>query len=375
MLLALHNRSVMRPAALLTPILLFASIAHGWGTKEHIQLTRIAVQRLIDDASTPAAMKQWLRDATPERLDMEAERQWFMNQRQGIVPRGVDGLPFWSVIPDTNVLMEGREEKKIEPFGVSERLLHYIDLELFLKGDAKREYRHDLSGKPAAGDIPRNMKDPRYAQAGMLPFRVEDCYRKLVEQLRAGRLVDRPGQLPRDEHATRWAGFLAHYLADNTQPQHATIDYKSATYFTERRKAPNVHAQVEYMMADDDKQDHMKLREEYWAALVKAIEQMNDPVKTDDLFEATVEVALASYDALPLIGEAAMKAAGQGGTPEKPAGAASDQFDTPAFFHYRGKVRGQDMTVLEMKAAQQAWAIKRMQRVWLKAWNEAHSPK
>jgi hypothetical protein len=358
--------------SLLLALCCLTTTAGAWGTKEHIQLTRIAAQRLIDDAGTPPAMKQWLRDASPERYDMEGERQWFMNQRQGIIPRGVDGLPFWSVIPDTTVLMEGREEKKVEPFGVRERLLHYIDLELLLSGDQKREYRHDLSGKPKKSEIVRDMKDPRYAQAGMLPFRVEDAYRKLVEQLRAGRLVDQAGQFPRDEHATKWAGYLAHYIQDNTQPHHATIDYKSATYFTDKRKAPNVHAQMEYMMADDDKQDHMKLREEFWLAFVKALDEVKDPIETDDPWEGTVEVALASYDALPMIGEAAMKGAGQGGTPQKPQGPASDRFDTAAFFHSRGTYQGREMSVLEMKARQQAWAVKRTQRLWLQAWNEAH---
>ena len=357
----------------LASIFSITSSAKAWGTKEHIQLTRIAAQRLIDDPQTPPAMRQWLRDALPERLDMEAERQFFMLQRQGIVPRGVDGLPFWSVIPDTTVLMEGRDEKKVAPFGVSERLLHYIDVELFLTGDQKREYRHDLSGKPAAADIPRDMKDPRYVQAGMLPFRVEDCYRKLVQHIRDGKLTDRPGQFPRDEHAAKWAGYLAHYLQDNTQPHHATLDYKSAAYFAEKRKAPNVHAMMEYMMADDDKADNMALREEYWSAFVKALDEVEDPIEIKDPWQATVEVSLISYDALPLIGTAAMKAAKQGGTPQNPQGPASGDFDIAAFFHHRGAYRGKDMSVLEMKAQQQAWAVKRTQRMWLAAWNEAQA--
>ena len=362
----------MRTSLSLLFILTLSTYSHAWGTKEHIQLTRIAAQRLIDDPQTPAAMKQWLRDASPERLDMEAERMWFMNQRMGIVPRGADGLPYWSVMPDVVIAMEGRDEKKVAPFGVSERLLHYIDLELFLPGDQKREYRHDLSGKPKASDIPRDMKDERYKQAGMLPFRVEDCYKKLVEQIKAGRLVDKAGQFPRDEHATKWAGYLAHYIEDNTQPQHATVDYKSAGYFAEKRKAPNVHAQVEYMMADDDKLDHLPLREEYWAAFVKALNEKTEDVETNDLFQSTIEVALKSYDGLPLIGIAAMAATKQAGTPEHPQGAASNEFDTEVFFHTRGQFAGKEMSLLEVKAHQQAWAVKRVQRVLLQAWNEAH---
>ncbi len=90
----------------------------------------------------------------------------------------------------------------------------------------------------------------------MLPFRVVDCYQNLVAEIRGNRLNDAPGQYPKDDHAAHWAGFLAHYLEDNTQPQHATIDYKSSAYFANKRKAPNVHAQVEYDLADDEYDDH-----------------------------------------------------------------------------------------------------------------------
>jgi hypothetical protein len=202
---------------------------------------------------------------------------------------------------------------------------------------------------------------------------VEDCYRKLVGQIRAGRLTDKTGQGgSRDEHAAKWAGYLAHYLEDNTQPQHATIDYKSATYFADKRKAPNVHAQVEYVMADDEFDEHMKLREEYWPLLINALDEVQDPVQTDDLFRATLEVCLSSYDALPLIGQAAMAAAKQAGTPQQPTGAASDTFDTETFFRSRGPLRGKETSVMEMKAYQQAWAVKRVMRIWRRAWDEAH---
>jgi len=354
-------------------MLTISSSALAWSTKEHMQLARLAAERLIADEKTPPAMRQWLRDATPGVMDMDGERRWFLETRQGIVPRGADGIAYWVVMPDVVVLMDTRNEK-VPPFGVPERLLHYIDLELFLTGDQPREYRHDLSGKPKIENIPRDMSDPRYQQAGMLPFRVEDCYKKLVEQFRAGRLTDKPGQYPRDEHAAKWAGYLAHYLGDNTQPQHATVDYKSSAYFADKRNAPNVHAQVEYMMADDDADDHMALREEYWPLLVKAIDEVNDPVETKDLFVATNEISLASYEALPLIGVAAMAAMKQGGTPDHPTGApGAAKFDTETFYHHRGTFQGREMSVLEMKARQQAWAVKRIERLWRQAWDEAHA--
>jgi hypothetical protein len=360
-------------AVLLIATITIPSYALAWGTKEHLQLTRIAAARLIADEKSPAAMRQWLRDATPGVMDMEGEKRFFFESRQGIVPRGADGIPFWSVVPDTVALMDQRKEK-VAPFGVPEQLLHYVDLELFVGGDRRREYRHDLSAKPKLADIPRDMKDARYQQAGMLPFRVEQSYNKVVEQLRAGRLGDKPGQYPRDEHAAKWAGYLAHYLADNTQPHHATVDYKSAAYFADKRNAPNVHSQMEYIMADDEAAEHAELRAEFWPLFVKALDEVSDPIETKDLFVATNEVALASYDALPLIGVAAMAAMKQGGTPDKPQGAAAaGTFDTATFFRHRGPYQGREMSVMEMKARQQAWAVKRIERLWRRAWDEAHA--
>jgi hypothetical protein len=192
-------------------VITLASSAFAWGTKEHIQLTRIAIERLIADAATPAEMKTWLQQAAPGLLDPAGEKQWFMHQRMGIVPRGVDGMTYWAVMPDMMIFLDGREKKKIEPFGVSEDLLHYIDLEFFPADESKRAYHHDLSGKPKLEDVPRDMKDKRWERAGMLPFRVDDCYHKLVTAIREKRMMDAPGQFPRDEHAAKWAGFLSHY--------------------------------------------------------------------------------------------------------------------------------------------------------------------
>src|SRR6201999_780210 len=118
--------------------------------------------------------------------------------------------------PDLEAMTGGQGEaaRKVEPFGVSERQLHFIDLEYFFPDDSKRSYADDLSHKPAARDLPHDMSDPRWKRSGMLPFRVEQCCKNLTEELRKGRMVDTPGQFPRDEHAQKWAGMLAHYAED-----------------------------------------------------------------------------------------------------------------------------------------------------------------
>lgn len=350
--------------------------AKAWSNKEHIELTRIAAQRLLADPGTPAGMKTWLKLACPDALDPEKERDYFLKQRVGLVPRGVDGVAYWATVPD---MMAALSDKKIEPFGVNERMLHYIDLEQFIREEPRRRYRNDLSNKPFDFDIPPSMKDDpvtkdnKWKRAGMLPFRIDQCYTQLVLALREKRFADKPGQFPRDEHATKWAGYLAHYLEDNTQPQHATEDYNSRSYFADKRNAPDVHWDFEGRLCDDEQADYLELRREFWGIFSRMLDEVKDPVDDEDLVAATVEVSLASYDALPLIGAAAMKAYRQGGTPDEPVGKI-EPFDAGIFFHVRGRYQGRQMTLMEMKAYQMAWAEKRVERLWRRAWDESQRP-
>ena len=351
-------------------ILAVAHTVLAWSNKEHIQLTRLAIERLVADPSTPPAMAAWLKSAGGSLLNADGERDYFLHQRVGLIPRAVDGIPYWATMPDMAALTD-QSYKTIEPFGVGERLLHYIDLEHFMPESKDRFYKNDLSHKPRFEDVPRDLKDPRWKAAGFLPWRVEDCYKKLVAALRAGKLTDASGQYPRDDHAGKWAGYLAHYLEDNTQPQHATADYKSRFYFAgPASKSPNVHWDTEGRLMDDEFNDYMNLREEYWPMLVKMLEAEKDPIESNDPWVATMQVSLISYDALPLIGGAAMAGYKVGGTPEAPQGAAGT-FNADSFFHFKGKYLGREMTFLEMKAFQHAWAAKRVMRLYRQAWDEA----
>jgi len=69
-----------------------------------------------------------------------------------------------------------------------------------------------------------------------------------------------------------------------------------------------------------------------------------------------------------------MKAAKQGGTPDHPEGEASSTFDTEIFYRTTGPFMGREMSVLEMKAIQQAWSIKRVERIFKQAWSESQRP-
>lgn len=365
------RRTFVSAVPLLLALLVVASPAMAWSNKEHLQFARLAAERLIADQATPPGMKAWLRKGIAHPKDMAAEKAFFLNERIGLITRTEDPLSYWATMPDMMVMAD-QPSKKVEPWGVPERLLHYVDLEFFVPEEAKRSYAHNLAGLPKPTGVPDDVKDPRWARAGMLPFRVRECYQKTVEAMKAGRLADEAGKYPRDEHAIKWAAYLAHYVADNTQPQHATVDYRSSAYFVDKRKAPNVHSEMEYRMCDDDDEDYADLRAEFWPLFEKHLSELKDPVETQDLFRATVEVACQSYEALPLIGMAAQAASKQGGTPEKPVGPVGDKFDTRVFFRFKGPYQGTEMTVMEMKARQTAWAVKRIEKLWLRAWAEAH---
>ena len=74
---------------------------------------------------------------------------------------------------------------------------------------------------------------------------------------------------------------------------------------------------------------------------------------------------IGTTSSLPLIGEAAVAAYGTAG------GGRPREFNAEAFYHFRGRVNGQETTVMEMKARQMAWAVKRVEGLWLRAWREA----
>lgn len=348
----------------------------GWSYKEHVLFTRMAVLRLLNDPTVPSEMKAWLRQAAGDLPDLAGMEDFFLHARVGAKPQGFTGIAYWSCVPDVHA-MNDAPDQKIEPFGVHERVLHYIDLELFNSDPSRRQYVDDLSNKPAISDIPRDLSDERFAKAGMLPFRIEHCYRHLVEAIAAGRLHAPTTQQQEEAGtATYWAGYLSHYLADNTQPHHATIDYKSQSYFPndDRSRAPNIHAEMEYRMCDDQANDFMTLRKEYWSQFVQQLEQFEDPIGTADPWRASVEVSLRSYDALPLIGRAAVQAAKPGATEGHVRG-QPPQFDTEVFFRFRGRYMDCEMSVLEMKAIQTAWAVKRIERTLRQAWEQASGGK
>lgn len=346
-------------------VAILCSNAFAWGTKEHITLTRLSIMRLLDDPTTPADMKAWLKTLHPNLGDLAALKTFYVTAKIGAKADSATAISWWVVEPDAR---SGDKKTPVPPFEVNEQKLHFVDLELLQADVDRRTYRHDLSNAMDLKLVPRDVKDERWKEAGVLPFAVENSYKALVAQIKAGRLI--AADKKDENNAMKWAGFLAHYLQDNTQPLHATVDYTGRSYFANRRGAPNVHAEMEYKMNDDEKVPHTAMRNEYWQMLLAQVRTFKDPIKTDDLWLATLQVSAEGYRQLPLIGLAAMSASGQQGTPDKPTG-RSGPLDTEKFFRYISGVTGKQESVMQMKARQQAWAVVRVANVWRRAWDEA----
>jgi hypothetical protein len=319
-------------------------------------------------------------------MDWEGEKNYLLTKRMGVFPRGVDGLMFWAVVPDLDALTD-KYNRKLPPLNVPERTMHFFDLEYYgphapkLSADADDETTTTSASdeepleqpsaaiKPKLADIVKNPHDPRLAAGGALPYRVAQCYSELVSAIRDDKLVDRPGQFPRDQHATHWAGFLAHYVQDSTQPQHSTRDYKSRSFFPPGTHVPDVHSILEYKPVDDDRDDYMTLRQAYWPLFAYALKNARELATSTDPWTATVQTCLISYDTLPLIGHAAVAAWDPKGRPVNPRD--DGRIDVVKFYQFRGQAYGREMSVLELKAHQQAWAVKRTEAIWLAAWKEA----
>jgi hypothetical protein len=152
-----------RFAAGLIILLCITCPVRAWSNKEHIQITRIAAQRLITNPDTPPAMKKWLlRGIAGGPQTLEEEKEYLLRKHVGITPRAVDGLPLWATMPDALAMID-KSQKPIEPFGVPQEKLHYLDIERFMK-DASAH-------KPQLADFPKDISDARYKKAGCCRLR------------------------------------------------------------------------------------------------------------------------------------------------------------------------------------------------------------
>jgi hypothetical protein len=344
----MHYTTIFSIVAVLALSHLGGQRADAWSYKEHVALTRLAALRLIEDPTTSPALRDWLAEhVAPEPIDQQ--RRWFIEARVGINPDPaiITALSYAVLVPDIEA--GRRDGPPRPPFDRHERLMHYIDLEFFNADPAANAFLPNLSARPAVDALPRDPADPRYTRGGFLPFAVTHARDELVSALRQRR----------DRDSVKWAGYLLHYAQDNTQPHHATEDYKSHSYFNDRVDAPNVHAMMEWRAVDDqaNPEPFVELRAALWDRMIEALKDAQDPESADDPFLNTLRVAWTSYAALPMIGRAAVAASDDGRT-----------LDVERFFAHHDELDGVPMTVAEMKSRQLAWAVLRSETHLRAAW-------
>jgi hypothetical protein len=311
-------------------LLLLATLgsARAWSFKEHVLLTEIAATRLVADPSTPDGLRSFLSNALARSPTLAEGRHYYAHVMVASEADRAPTLEWHAIAPD----LAGREV--MSRWGVPTKDLHFVDLELF--HPKVHTYQPDLSALPALGDVPRDPKDRRWAESGMLPFGVEDAAKRMTEALARGDTA----------RAIEAAGELAHYAQDNTQPQHATMDFRSGSYFA--GKGPDVHAALESLGSEFGLSPQR--RGEVWDAFVAQLDGPFAAVSADP-WRSTVEVARESYRHLPAIGQAAV------------AATTGTELDIEKF--YAGPV-------LALKAHQLAWAVRRTETLWISAWNGAH---
>ena len=266
----------------------------------------------------------------------------------------------------------------LAPFGATEDQMHNLAAESFTPtGD---HLYHD-GEKPDFAAVPFDAGDARYRRGGYLPLRAQQCYVNLVNAIKVN---DAGGQL-------RWAGYLAHYLQDSTQPQHTTVDTKSVAYLAghvpgvpaaasrpsnvglaEARlpKGVNPHTDLEYTLFASAAPPRAAFRRAYWDELSAALAADPPPPlagahavpanpMTDGIFRLDLMVLSDSYDGLPLVGRAAA-AAYRTGT-----------LDVPTFYGFAGNVDGRPTTVVKLMADRNAAAVRQVAAVYRSAWTEA----
>jgi hypothetical protein len=98
---------------------------------------------------------------------------------------------------------------------------HYLDLELLPDGalDAQDRFEY-LAALHAAG-----IENAAQA-AGLLPFRIQELYERLLTQFRLWRRAEnRTTRAWIEQRVINDAGILGHYVADGANPHHATVHY------------------------------------------------------------------------------------------------------------------------------------------------------
>ncbi len=133
-------------------------------------------------------------------------------------------------------------------------------------------------------------------------------------------------------------------------------------------KGIDPHGDVEFQLFQNTEEPRATFRKQFWTDLsadlqpgaLQPIEAPPARPGVGKVFLLDLAILSDSYDYLPLIGNAAQ------------AAYATGTFDPEKFFPFEGEVHGQKLTIEQMIALQNAKAVLQVERVYRRAWEDAH---
>lgn len=325
---------------------------YGWSRKGHILITRMAVASILDDAQAPQELKRLLLSG------IDNADRWKRISAYAIaseLPRSLDqGFDYYAFRPDEYAGLK----TPITQFNSTEDVMHYLNLENFNPNPAQRSFQIDGGSRISAQDLPRNEKDPRYAEAGYVTFRAEQCYNKMVSAF-ANNVTD--------EEAIIWISYLSHYIGDAYQPYHASEDYRgfNCSCNKDREEKYNFHKEMEGTLFELPGSFGKKMRGQYWQYFEHAFSQYLKEATPQNIdpYLATQEALLSGYNYLPFLCNAADRSL------------TGQEFRAYQWFNYHEKIGDREISLLQLKAERMARAAYIIRSLILQGWQSAQAKK
>jgi hypothetical protein len=246
----MHNRSllaVLLVAAVIAP-LLFSTPAQAWGEEGHRYINRVAAEHIPDDV--------------PPFLKAAAARLAFLGPEPD---RWRDSKELYKALSEVN----GPD--------------HFIDIDKPENFSALPNDRYQY-----ADWLRAQGKDPK--DIGFLPYSILEGYQKMQVLFRLWRDPQHAAEREQiEQNIVYYAGVMGHYVADGSQPLHATIHYNgwstSANPDNFTREPLHWRFEGEYVKA--------QIKPEDFSGLVKTAQKLSDP------FADIVSYVLESYRLAP----------------------------------------------------------------------------
>jgi hypothetical protein len=230
----MHHRgllAIMLAAALAAP-LLFSTPAAAWGEEGHRYINRVAAEHIPDDV--------------PPFLKAASQRLTFLGPEPD---RWRDSKELFKALGEVN----GPD--------------HFIDIDNAAEFATLPNDRYQY-----AEWLRAHGKDPK--DIGFLPYAILEGYQKVQVLFRIWRDPQHAAEREQiEQNIIYYAGVLGHYVADGSQPLHATIHYNgwstSANPDNFTREPLHGRFESDYVRA--------QIKPEDFTALVKTAQRLNDP--------------------------------------------------------------------------------------------------